>query len=439
MNDDFTPDLKAVSAAAAGELSRPQSSGVLFTLSGLYACRAVGADLEIEFTQSQNLFRSVICLTGGHTVFLRLGAGQYSAHYRWLTPPKPGADVSLMIKTQGPQARLSLYVRKALQILGRPRSWGAALSYLFSKRSEASGLRLQAAAPLPPPFIERNIVEPLSEISDSLGVSIIIPTRDRHDLLKACVHSLDRIDGATTELIVIDNGSRVSEAQAFLAHLSHRPATQVLRHDIAFNFSRLCNLGAAAARQPYLLFLNDDIEALDSGWLKAMCAFAARDDTGVVGARLLYPSGDLQHGGIATHLVPGPGHPWRGVPESVWRSHPLLDRAGEVDAVTGACLMIRRDLFERLGGFNETDFAITLNDVDLCLRVRKTGLRVIYAPQATLLHKEGQSRRPDHAPEEQLRRQNELAAFVRRHPEAARTSVFYPPNLRRDTDTAKPI
>lgn len=268
------------------------------------------------------------------------------------------------------------------------------------------------------------------------AVSVIIPTKTHADLLQACVDSLD-LSSVTKELIIIDNGATRPDMIACLRDLSMRPSVRVLRHDAPFNFSELCNIGAQAARYPTLLFLNDDIEALDSGWLTAMLAYAARKDVGVVGARLLYPSGDLQHAGIATHLIPGPGHPWRSLPETRWRGHPIIDAPGEVDAVTAACLMIQRDLFQQVGGFDEEAFEVTLNDVDLCLKVRARGLKIMYVPQATLLHKEGQSREADDSATQTARRERELKAFYQRHDVHAHESLFCSANVRRDSDTGE--
>ena len=272
-----------------------------------------------------------------------------------------------------------------------------------------------------------------------MAVSIVIPTRDSVEMLKACILSLERIAGLAIEIIVVDNGATRPEARAYLDAIRSRPGISVLLLDIPFNFSRLCNAGARLARHPVLLFLNDDVEALDGVWLLRLLSFLACADTGVVGARLLYPSGDLQHAGIASNLVPGPGHPWRGQSRPEWERNPFVTTVGEVDAVTAACLGIRRDLFFNLGGFDEENFAVTINDVDLCLRVKALGLKVVYVPEATLVHKEGQSRRSDEHPGEAIRRRAELAAYVRRHRHAASVSCFYPSYLRRDTDQATPI
>ncbi len=235
-------------------------------------------------------------------------------------------------------------------------------------------------------------------------------------------------------MFVVDNGADAPDMVRYLTQLKDKAGVQVIRHDAPFNFSELCNLGARHARYDRLLFLNDDVEALEPDWLSLMMAHLNHDEVGIVGARLLYPSGALQHAGVAVNLVPGPGHPWRGLPREQWEGRPLICTATEVDAVTGACLLIKRDLFDALNGFDEEAFAVTLNDIDLCMRARQKGFRVIYAPEATLIHKEGQSRRDDDDDREAPRRQAELKSFYERFGAVTRQSVFYPPNLRRDTD-----
>ncbi len=282
--------------------------------------------------------------------------------------------------------------------------------------------------------LTRDILAPAAIPETMRAVSIVIPTKAHVELLRACIASLSLIDDVALDIIVIDNGATAPDMLAYLGGLAERPDVRVARHDIPFNFSRLCNLGAAMARHPVLCFLNDDIEACDGTWLSTMLGYLARPDTGVVGARLLYPSGDLQHAGIATNLVPGPGHPWLGLAPDRAATNPFVTTSGEVDAVTAACLIVRKDVFGAVGGFDETDFAITINDVDLCLRIREEGLKIVYAADAVLIHKEGQTRAADDRPDQIARRRAELRNYFLRHPQVARLSVFYPPQLRRDTD-----
>jgi|GEM_PF-6018321 len=439
---DRKPDLTADFHAGCAGRSLPYDpfgGQTAFRLGGLYSFTTDAEGLEIEFTHTISLQRSLLRLRRGVTLYMNLPPAQYRLGYCLLSPSEEPVQITA-VKT-GLWQKLSLYVQKLTRL--RRLAPDQALRRLWA------GLRLVSGGAKVPVGLSAEPVMPLQvqalaayerpvplagKVPPDMAVSIIIPTKDRHDLLRACIESLSLIRFPAYEVIIIDNGSRTPEMQACLRALAQRPDVRVLRHDIEFNFSRLCNIGAEAARHDWLVFLNDDTEALDGDWLQALCAQALGDRVGIVGARLLYPSGDLQHAGIASHLLPGPGHPWRGASETVWRTHPLLAQAGEVDAVTAACLMVSKALFCRLNGFDENDFGVSLNDVDLCLRAREAGYRVIYTPEATLWHKEGQSRRADDHAAEQPRRQAELAAFVRRHPEAARRSVYYPPHLPRDTD-----
>ena len=408
---------------------------------GIYRLWCKGQLAEIELVERDSLARSIIYAGPGQAEYVIVPAGIYHLYVRQVI--RTGADIYLRLAALNWREKLSLYAHKiAGRIMrGEIRSLLATIKgRLGRSRQRVSGAKLGE------PIASKNLsaagqgdtraaIASVDVPADMKFVSIIIPTKERFDLLKACIDSLSLVSGVEVEIIIVDNGATRPEMLSYLASLSGREDITVLNCDIPFNFSRLCNAGAHIAQAPVLLFLNDDIEALDGGWLHAMLGYLAREDTGVVGARLLYPSGDLQHAGIATHLVPGPGHPWLGAPRHAWELNPLVMQSGEVDAVTAACLMIEKSLFDEVGGFDEEAFAITVNDVDLCLRVRDKGLKVIYAAEACLIHKEGQTRRADDQSGEVSRRNAELKIFVKRHEAYARDSVFYPGTLRRDTDT----
>ncbi|EGF93566.1 glycosyl transferase family 2 family protein [Asticcacaulis biprosthecium C19] len=402
-------------------------------LGGVYRLRAKGGVAEVEITDTATGERNVVYVQDGRDIYITMPVG----HYRvWLRTR--ATSVSLM--RLGFAERIGAYATKAVGLMRSGRLIAAVAARMRRPASGISGMAIGEAthvADLPSrPALA--LAKPDPALS-SAGVSIVIPTKIRAEMLRACVDSLALNRTVEVEIIIVDNGAEGNAMVALLAELSRRPDVKLIRDDGGFNFSRLCNEGAAQARYPLLLFLNDDIEALDGDWLAAMRDYVARPDVGAVGARLLYTDRTLQHAGVASNLVPGPGHPWRGVAPDVWQSHPFLAQPGDVDAVTGACLMMRRDVFDAVGGFDAEAFSVTLNDVDLCLRVREQGLKIVYAPDATLLHKEGQSRRRDDDPAERARRQAELRAYVARHPEAARRSVFYPLTLRRDTDQALSI
>jgi len=239
------------------------------------------------------------------------------------------------------------------------------------------------------------------------GVSIIIPMRDQIGLLQHCLESLRlQTDYTPIEFVIVDNGSTEKAALEFLQNLERTSQARVVRDAGPFNFSRLTNSGAACASGEILLFLNNDIAATEPAWLREMVSHAVRREIGAVGARLWYPDGTLQHGGIILGLGGVAGHAFprlrRG--QGGYFSRALL--AQNCSAVTGACLAVRKQLFQTIGPFDETNLPISFNDVDFCLRLRAAGLRNIWTPFANLIHAESASRGHQPTTEEQ-------AQFVR--------------------------
>jgi GT2 family glycosyltransferase len=220
-------------------------------------------------------------------------------------------------------------------------------------------------------------------------VSIVIPFRDQVELLRSCLISLRRSNYRDMEVVLVDNGSQHAETLRFLERARQR--LQVVDCPGEFNFSWLCNHGARRARGDYLLFLNNDTEVLHPDWLEHLLRVACRPEVGVVGATLLYPDGTLQHAG----LFPRPGgcwvHGYRGLSPDDAGDQGELGHVRTVPAVTGACMLLRREVFDALGGFDER-LPITYGDVDLCLRAREQGLLVVVTPHARLLHFEALSR-----------------------------------------------
>ena len=249
------------------------------------------------------------------------------------------------------------------------------------------------------------VVYSLGEKSPS--VSIIIPMRDQIGLLQRCLESIRaHTDYAPIEFVVVDNGSTEKAALEFLQDLEHAGQARVVRDAGPFNFSRLTNSGAACAKGEILLFLNNDIEATKREWLREMVRHAVRSEVGAVGARLWYPDGTLQHGGVILGLGGVAGHAFprlrRG--RGGYFSRALLEQ--NCSAVTGACLAVRKQLFETIGPFDGTHLPISFNDVDFGLRLRAAGLRNVWTPSANLIHAESASR--GHQPTRQ-----EQAQFVR--------------------------
>jgi GT2 family glycosyltransferase len=220
-------------------------------------------------------------------------------------------------------------------------------------------------------------------------VTIIIPFRDEPRL---CIESIDATQGArSVDFVLVDNGSVQPETQTLLERLSRREDMRVLPDARPFNWSELNNAAAELASGEVLLFLNNDIEAQEPGWIDLLVAQAMRPELGAVGARLLYPDRRLQHGGVvigvggaADHIQAG-----LGVDEPGYLNMAISTR--ECAAVTGACLATRREVFASLKGFDES-LGVDLGDIDYCLRAQRIGLKVLYEAGAELIHHESPSR-----------------------------------------------
>ena len=258
--------------------------------------------------------------------------------------------------------------------------------------------------------------------------TILIPTRDRAELLRRAVGSLfDRTPPGLFDLVVIDNDTSAPDALAYLADLEARPGVAVLRRPGPFNFSTLINDGAASAGGDVLVLLNNDCEILDGSWLAAMTTLAAEADVGAVGAKLLYGDATLQHAGVGIGLGGEAGHRDRASP----RDHPghlgRLTAVHEISAVTGACLAVQKRKFDEAGGFDPA-FAVAFNDIDFCLRLQARGYRNLFTPFATLIHAESATRGLETGPR-RIRFLEEAARFRTRWRREILDDPFLPPLL----------
>ena len=265
-------------------------------------------------------------------------------------------------------------------------------------------------------------------------VSIIIPTRDQASALKKCVHSIfEKTDYPAYELIVLDNESYDSEALEFLAELKKRDGVRVERIDDAFNYSRLNNRGVELSRGSFVALLNNDVEVLHADWLTEMVSRAMQPKVAMVGARLLYPNGTIQHGGVILGAGGIAGHAHaglrRGEPGYFARAH----LAQDVSAVTTACALVKRDVYLQVGGFDE-NLAVTFNDVDFCLRLREAGYRILWTPYAELIHHESASRGFDDSAPKQVRFLAEVDYMKSKWGDKLQRDPFYNPNLSLDED-----
>jgi GT2 family glycosyltransferase len=235
---------------------------------------------------------------------------------------------------------------------------------------------------------------------------IVIPTRDQAGLLEACLKSLfERTAYQNFGVLVVDNGSCQPRTFALFQEFASRYPDRfsVLRDASEFNFSRLVNAGVRATGDPFVLLLNNDVEVLATDWLTTMLEQVQRPSIGCVGARLLYPDGSVQHAGVVVGHGELAAHVFRHADGDARGHASRLKLVSNYSAVTGACLLVRRELFEQVGGFDET-FAVDYNDVDFCLRVRDAGYHNVMVPQATLWHHELVSRGNSRATEESSRR-----------------------------------
>jgi GT2 family glycosyltransferase len=260
-------------------------------------------------------------------------------------------------------------------------------------------------------------------------VTLIIPTRDRVDLLKRCVESLLRItEYPSFEVIIVDNGSTDRATLDFLEVAKSSSNVRVVRVEGPFNFPRLNNQAARIARGEIVGLLNNDLEVTESGWLKEMVSLACQPDVGAVGALLLYPNRLVQHAGVVLGIGGWAGHAHKGFPEVSLGYSGRLSLASEFSAVTGACLLVRKTLYEEVGGLDEK-LAVACNDVDFCLRLRGAGYRNIFTPFAKLLHHESASRGYEDTAEKKARFEAELAIMREKWGDKLRHDPCYNPNL----------
>ena len=267
-------------------------------------------------------------------------------------------------------------------------------------------------------------------------VSILIPTRNQAGLLRTCLESLTRItDYPSYEILIVDNGSDEADALALLAAWEERSNVRLIRAPGPFNYSALNNQAASIAQGDVLVLMNNDIEVLHPDWLTELTSQACRPDVGAVGAKLLYPDRTVQHAGVIvgtdtdSHSPDFVRHAHRGL---AGEDSGYMSRAAVVQtlsAVTGACLAVRRDRYEAVGGLDETHLAVAFNDIDFCLRLEEKGLKTIWTPFATLIHHESVSRGKDKLPQNQERFQRERSYMLQRWGARLSSDPYYNANL----------
>jgi len=269
-------------------------------------------------------------------------------------------------------------------------------------------------------------------IPEGARVSIIIPSGGKVDVLRM---NLESIYAKTAyrdyEVVVIDNSRSNAIDKLVQGFQALHPNTRYLDwRNKPFNYSAINNAAARECDSPLLLFLNDDTTVVASGWLDAMVELALRPEVGAVGGKLLYPNGAIQHAGVIMGVYDNCGHAFKGLDGATGHYFDFSDIIRNVSAVTGACLMTRADVFRQADGFDETQFAVAFNDVDLCLKIGSFGYRVLYTPHALLYHHESLSK----TSKDLIPHPEEVAAMRHKWERVIAHDPFYSPNLTRNDE-----
>jgi glycosyltransferase involved in cell wall biosynthesis len=272
--------------------------------------------------------------------------------------------------------------------------------------------RVRWPLPLPPP-----------------KVTLVIPTRDNVGLLRVCIESiLARTSYPSYEIVVVDNQSSEADALAYLAQLERREGVRVLHYDAPFNFSAINNLAVRESDGDVIGLINNDIEVISEDWLEEMVSHALRPDVGAVGAMLFYPNDTIQHAGVVLGVLGVAAHLYAGMPRGYPGHGGRARVAQSLSAVTGACLLVRRELYELAGGLDES-LQVAFNDIDFCLRLRALGYRNIWTPFAELYHHESASRGTEDTEDKRRRFAQEVDLMLRRWDAQLQLDPAYNVNL----------
>ncbi len=263
-------------------------------------------------------------------------------------------------------------------------------------------------------------------------VSVIVPTKDHPEMLARCVESLAKSSYANYELLIVENGSERPETFAYYRDLESQPHVRILKWTKPFNYAAVNNFAAREARGDLLLFLNNDIDAINPDWLEAMVKQGIQPGVGAVGAKLYYADDTVQHAGIVVGMGGVAGHAHLNYPRAAAGHTQRLLVVQNVAAVTGACLLCPRRVFDSIGGFDE-GFVLAFNDVDLCLQILQAGYRIVWTPEAELYHLESKTRGYEDTVEKQQRFKREYDLFHLKWGQfLAAGDPYYSPHYRLD-------
>ena len=269
-------------------------------------------------------------------------------------------------------------------------------------------------------------------------VTLIIPTRDRVEILKNCINGiLNETEYENLEIIIVDNNSKEEKTLEYFKEISENKKVRILKVAGEFNYSRLNNFAVKEANGEYLAFLNNDLEIIDKNWLKEMIYSALQEKVGAVGAKLYYRNNTVQHAGCVTGIYGVAGHIYKHQPKNSTGHFGRLILEHEVSVVTGACLVIPKDAFNEVNGFDEKELKVSYNDVDICLKLRLKGYKVIFNPFAELYHLESISRGNDETKEKRELNRYERRKMISRYGELLKYDPYYNVNLSLENENVE--
>ena len=267
-------------------------------------------------------------------------------------------------------------------------------------------------------------------------VSLLIPTRDKWELTETCVRSIiEKSTYQNYEILILDNGSLEPETLAFFNKIQreHR-RVKVLRYDHPFNYSAINNFGVSHAKGTIIGLINNDIEVINSEWLMEMVSHACRPEIGCVGAKLYYSDDTIQHAGVICGIGGVANHSHKNFPKNSPGYFCRLITTQNFSAVTAACLLVRKNIYDEVGGLDEKNLTVAFNDVDFCLKVRAAGYRNLWTPYAELYHHESISRGNEDTPEKNIRFQKEVKFMIKKWGVKLASDPYYSPHLTRDRE-----
>ena len=266
-------------------------------------------------------------------------------------------------------------------------------------------------------------------------VSLLIPTRDECEILARCISSIvDKTTYSNYEILILDNQSRDPETLDYLFSIQQKENIRVIPYDYPFNFSAINNFGARQAKGEVLGLVNNDVEVISPDWLTEMVSHTIRPGTGCVGAKLYYPDGRIQHAGVILGIGGVAGHSHKYFQKSSYGYFSRLLLTQNVSAVTAACLLVRKRIFDQVNGLDEKNLAIAFNDVDFCLKVREAGYRNVWTPYAELVHHESISRGGEDSAEKIDRFNRETQYMKRKWKNVLSQDPYYSPHLSREKE-----